>query len=246
MTGYLRLQRSALPADVAENTSELGVGALLHDVGKLQMPDDMQAKSILDPEAEWPEYRTHVNAGYEQAREHVSVVAANTILNHHQRFDGSGFPKRKPRRPSERAAPLAGRQIHVFSRILAVVDAFDHLLGPGGKPVPTIVAIHGLKQPRFDGWFDPVVTEILLRLVPPFQVGSLVTLSDGKQAVVVYNRPDAPCRPTVRVVRGRIGQAGARAEARQLDLRMCRDLEIAAVDGVDVRNYLFAGELEPV
>jgi len=246
MTGYLKNERSTLPADVAENTSELGVGTLLHDIGKLQMPEEMQSKSVLDPEEDWPEYRYHVRAGYDEAREHVSVVASNTIYNHHQRYDGSGFPRRKARRSGECAEPLAGRQIHIFSRILAVVDAFDHLLCPAGTPVPTIIAIHGLKSTRFDGWFDPVVTETLLRLVPPFQVGCLVILSDGKQAVVVRNHPEAPCRPLVRLVRGQVGDASARAEVRQLDLRMCRNLSVAVVGNVDIRDYVFTGELEPV
>ena len=246
MAGYLHNERRTLPPDVAQNTSELGVGALLHDVGKMQMPEEMEMKSVLDPEGEWPEYRYHVRAGFEATREHVSVVAANTILNHHQRYNGSGFPQRKPCKPSQSAEPLSGRSIHIFSRILAVVDAFDHLLCPHGSASPTILAIHGLKSPRFEGWFDPVVTETLLRLVPPFQVGSLVTLSDGKQAVVVRNHPEAPCRPSVRPVRGKVGEAKAHAESRQLDLRMSRTLSIVATDGVDVRPYLYTGELEPV
>ena len=246
MTGYLKDQRSTLPADVAENTTELGVGALLHDIGKLQMPEEMQLKSVIDPEGEWAEYHYHVRTGYDEAREHVSVVAANTIYNHHQRYDGSGFPQRKPRHSEERAEPLAGRQIHIFSRILAVVDVFDHLLCPAGASVPTIVAIRGLKDARFQGWFDPVVAETLLRLVPPFQVGLLVILSDGRQAVVVRNHPEAPCRPVVRLVRGRVGEDAARCEARQLDLRMCRNLSVASVDNVDVSDYIFSGELEPV
>ena len=75
MTGYLRSERSTLPSKVAENTSELGVGALLHDIGKLQMPDEMHSKGILDPEAQWGEYQYHVRAGFEQSREHISVVA---------------------------------------------------------------------------------------------------------------------------------------------------------------------------
>jgi HD-GYP domain-containing protein (c-di-GMP phosphodiesterase class II) len=246
MTGYLRRQRSTLPADVAENTSELGVGALLHDIGKMQMPDELQAKTILDPESEWPEYRFHVQAGYQQAREHVSAVAANIILNHHQRNDGRGFPLRESRRTDCPAAPLAGRQIHVFSRIVGVVDAFDHLLCAHGKGVPTVAAIHALKSAELAGWFDPVVVETLLQLVAPFQVGSVVTLSDGRQAAVVSNRPDAPCRPLVRVMSGTVGEAAARVTRRLLDLRMCGDTTIAAVDGVDVREYIFSGELEPV
>ncbi len=245
MTGYLRRQRSSLPADIAENTSELGVGALLHDVGKLLMPDELQNKSILDEQADWPEYRCHVHAGFDHAHENVSVVAANIILNHHQRYDGSGFPPREGRE-SRPAAPLSGRQIHIFSRIVAVVDAFDHLLCPGGRVVPTIVAIAGLRSAKFAGWFDPVVVETLLRLVPAFQVGSVVTLSNGLEAVVIGNHPEAPCRPTVRLLKGKVGEDGSRTTPRELDLRMCRNITIAAVSGIDVRKYVSAGELEPV
>ncbi|MCP4246371.1 MAG: HD domain-containing protein [bacterium] len=246
MTGYLRHQRSTLPADVAENTSELGVGALLHDIGKLQMPDDLQSKCILDAESEWPEYRYHVRAGYGHAREHVSVVAANIILNHHQRMDGTGFPHRESRDPSREPEPLSGRHIHIFSRIVGLVDAFDHLLCPNGKPVPTVTAIAALRDRRLAGWFDPVAVETLLRLVPPFQVGSVVTLSTGTEAVVVENHPEAPCRPLVRLMAGSLGKDRIAVTARQLDLRMCRDITVAAIDGVDVADKIFTGELEPV
>jgi len=246
LTGYLQRQRSSLPPHVAENTSELGVGALLHDVGKLQMPDELQDKCVLDPESQWREYRYHVRAGYEHAYDHISVVAANIILNHHQRFDGSGFPHRESRHPARPSAPLAGRQIHIFARIVAVVDAFDHLICPGGRVVPTIMAIHHLRDRRFAGWFDPVVVETLLRLVPPFQIGSVVTLSTGCQAVVIGNHPEAPCRPLVRLLDGRVDDSTVRPGRRDRDLRMCRDVGIAAVNGVDVRDYIFTGELEPV
>ncbi|HUU85269.1 MAG TPA: HD domain-containing phosphohydrolase, partial [Phycisphaerae bacterium] len=246
LTGYVRRQRSALPANVAENTSELGVGALLHDIGKLQMPDELQTKSILDAESDWPEYRYHVRTGYDHAREHISVVAANILLNHHQRYDGSGFPPRETRHRDRAPAPPAGRQIHIFSRIVGVVDAFDHLLSPKRRSVPTVVAIHGLKSAQLAGWFDPVVVETLLRLLPPFQVGSVVTLSNGSEAVVVENHPEAPCRPRVRLMGGSMNDSTACVTSRLLDLRMCRDIMIAAVDGVDVRDYIFTGELEPV
>lgn len=246
MTGYLRNERATLPAHVAENTNQLGVGALLHDIGKLQMPDDMQDKCILDPEAGWREYQYHVHTGYEQARDGVSVLAANVILNHHQRFDGTGFPARKSRDRTQPAKPLSDRQIHIFARIVSVVDVFDHLLRPNGQVVPTIRAIRALGSRHFAGWFDPVVVETLLRLVPPFQVGSVVTLSTGQNAAVVTNYPDAPCRPKVRVIQGSVAENNVQATDRQLDLRMSRDTGIVAVDGMDVRKYIYTGELEPV
>jgi hypothetical protein len=117
----------------------------------------------------------------------------------------------------------------VFSRIVGVVDVFDHLLCPHGKAVPTIVAISRLRDERFAGWFDPVIVDALLRLVPPFMVGQALRLTDGREAVVIANHPEA----------------GARAEARPIDLRTARTLGIAEVDGHDVMPFLFTGELEP-
>ena len=241
LTGYLRDQRRNLPSGVAENTEQLGLGALLHDIGKLNMPDELFAKTILDDEAESPEYRFHVRSGYEAVREYLSPVAANVVLHHHERFDGNGFPGRQG--PQDETLPNIGTNIHVFSRILAVVDVFDRLLCPGGRPVPTIVAIDGLRSERFNGWFDPMIIDALLRLVPPFMIGSVVTLRDGQEAAVVANHPEAPCKPTVRVLKE--GPTGPLASTRQLDLRMCRDLSIAEVNGVNVEPYLYAGEFEP-
>jgi len=244
LSGYLISQRPAVPPALAENTTQLGLGALLHDVGKVYMPDDLQSVCALDEEASWPEYRFHVRSGYDEIREHVSPVTANIVLHHHERFDGRGFPGRLRGNGDE---PKRGKDIHVFSRIVGVVDAFDHLLCPGGKSVPTVLAINALRHPRFTGWFDPVIVEALLRLVPPFMVGSVVTLDDGSDAAVVANHPEAPCKPTVRLLGAPLEEGGAReATGRQIDLRMSRHNQIAAVDGVDVRPYLYDGEFDPV
>lgn len=247
LSGYLRNQRRSLPADLAENTAQLGLGALLHDIGKVSMPDELQGKHILDPESSWREYQQHVETGYREVRENVSPVAANIVLHHHQRFDGQGFPGKSaaaigglPMGPRG----LDGQRIHVFARIVAVADVFDHLLNRRGlTPRPAVMAIHEIKQERFKGWFDPVIVEALLRLIPPFMVGSIVTLSDGNEAAVVANHPEAPCRPTVRILSKPVGEAGAKA-SRQLDLRMCRNIGIAAVEGEDVRHCLYSGDFE--
>ena len=74
-------------------------------------------------------------------------------------------------------------------------------------------------------------------------IGLVVRLSDSQEAAVVANHPEAPCKPTVRVLKE--GPKGPLASTRQLDLRMCRDLSIAEVDGVNVEPYLYTGEFEP-
>lgn len=243
LAGYLRDQRRALSADIAENTAQLGLGALLHDIGKLYMPDELQNWSILDQQSEEPEYRMHPQAGYREVREHVSPVAAYVVLNHHQRYDGKGFPPKAI--DGGIGEPLSGEKIHVFARIVACVDVFDHLMCPKGAPIPAIKAIHAIKSPAFNGWFDPVVLSALLRIIPVFMIGSVVKLSDGQSAVVAANHPEAPCRPTVRLLSAPMGDPSCRATRRQFDLRMCRNLSIVEVDGHDVQPYLFRGDFEP-
>lgn len=244
MTGYLRRERSALPANIAENTTSLGMGALLHDVGKMYMVPELQAVSVLSEESQWSEYRAHAQAGYEEVREHISVLASSVVLNHHQRFDGQGFPARRRRGELSPPQTQTGHEIHIFSRIVAAVDAFDHLLCTDGAVLPTIIAVHALRSRGFQGWFDPVVVETLLRLVPVFMVGSIVTLSDGSEAVVVANHPEAPCKPTVKLLTRPSESSGFQVRGKQLDLRMSRHLTVGAVEGFDVRSYLFDGEFE--
>jgi len=238
LSGYLRLQRRSLPADLADNTAQLGLGALLHDIGKINMPDHLKRVGILDPEASAREYRTHVLSGYAEVRDHIPSVASYIVLHHHQRFDGRGFPRRQHEDGSE-GEGFVGQKIHVFARIVGAADAFDHLMCPGGRPTPTVIAIHAMRSGMFNGWFDPVVVDALIRLVPAFMIGSIVTLSDGSEAAVTTSHEDAPCRPTVRLLTAPISDPSSRASRRQLDLRMCPDLHIASVDGVDVTPFLF-------
>jgi HD-GYP domain-containing protein (c-di-GMP phosphodiesterase class II) len=244
LAGYLRTQRRSLPADLAENTAQLGLGALLHDIGKINMPDDARQLNVLSPEAATRAYRLHAQAGYDEVREYVSPVAANVVLHHHQRFDGQGFPK-IDRASASAPEALSGQKIHVFARITAVVDVFDHLLCPAGKPLPTIAALHQLRSERFAGWFDPVVVEALVRMVPAFMVGQVVRLSDGHDAVVIATHQDSPCRPTVKLLSGPMEQPGAKAQGRPIDLRMAPKVHVAEVDGVNIEPYLFTSEFEP-
>lgn len=245
LSGYVRQQRRTLPPAVAEDTSRLGLGALLHDIGKLDMPEDLKQVNVLHERADWPEYQAHCQVGYEMVSGHVPPLAANVVRHHHQRYDGSGFPARRDRNTNALREPYHGDQIHIFARIVAVVDVFDHLTWERGRLVPTIVALHEIASGRFAGWFDPVVLDSLGRLVPPFMVGSVVRLSEGSNAVVMTNHVDDPCRPTVRLLSGSVYDRGTRVSGKPIDLRLHRKLYIASVDGLDVTRYLFEGPLVP-
>ena len=94
---------------------ELGRGALLHDVGKIGVPDAVLLKpGKLTPD-EWVEMRKHPDIGYQMIQSIPFLATPATIvLSHQERFDGSGYPRR-----------LRGQEIHIGARIFAVADTLD-------------------------------------------------------------------------------------------------------------------------
>lgn len=236
MSGYLRQQRKALPPTVAEDTHRLGLGAMLHDIGKAELPAGLRDKTILDPESGTPEYRYHTVVGFEQVKGKLPATVTHIVLHHHQRYDGMGFPERVDPVSGDKKPPPSAGAIHIFCRVVSLIDAFDRLLwnGTEGRPRPTVYAMADLLSPRFEGWFDPVVMANLLRLVPPFMLGSVVGLSDGTHAVVVGNHSEAPCRPTVRILTDSIFKRGARVKRKGVDLRLMDNLHVSQVDGQNV------------
>ena len=239
LSGYVRHQRRKLPPRMAEDLRQLGMGAFIHDLGKVCLPAEAQDTHILNADPYDAVYRAHTTGGREVLRGQVQASAAYMVVHHHQRYDGQGFPKVRSRNPIDPVQPLCGDKIHIFARILAVADAFDHLLGTREKPRPTIQALYDLQQPQFEGWFDPIILAALNHLMPPFMLGSVVTLTDRTCAVVVENHADAPCQPTVRILFGEPGAPGCTVAENSVDLRRHDDLNVREVDGVDVTPYFF-------
>jgi diguanylate cyclase (GGDEF)-like protein len=138
----------------------VSTAALLHDVGKLAVPDYILAKpGPLTPE-EFQRIRIHPQVGADI----VSAVpflqpVMPLILAHHERWDGHGYP-----------LGLAGEQIPLGARILCVVDYFDALTSerPYQRPVTTEAAIGMLEQESAKA-FDPRVIDAFLRALPSLQ-----------------------------------------------------------------------------
>jgi len=182
--------------------------------------------------------RRHTIYGYEMVRRSIPPSAAEIALHHHQRWDGTGYPGRIHRRTREETAPLAGRKIPVLSRITIVADVYDAATSRrsyADAKLPVQV-LHEMRH-RCQGFFDPVVEAAFYRTVPPFPIGQLVTLSNGVEAAVIDFRPECPARPRVRCLRTPQGEPFDHPEREEIELRACPDLEIAWVDGQDVRPY---------
>ena len=163
----------------------------------------LASKAILDKpgrltDDEMDEMCRHTTYGYEMVKGRIPATAAQIVLNHHQRFDGQGFPV--PQAPSKLrpAKPMEGTNIHIFSRVVAVANAVDVLIGAGKKRGhPLIAALAKIQQQTFGGMFDPVVLDAALRVIPPFPLGACVDLSDSRRAVVTDLNELQPCQPTV-------------------------------------------------
>src|SRR4051812_44463333 len=171
----------------------LGIGLLLHDVGKLALPPEILNKpGPLDPD-EATIIREHPDAGVRiLAGDSWSPVVRAVVREHHERWDGSGYPQR-----------LAGRRIHQLARIPGVADVYDAVTSE--RP-------YKAAQPPAAGWavidagagtvFDPAVVEVFREVVLPYPVGSEVRRFDGALGVVARIDPGTAHRPWVRFIDG--------------------------------------------
>jgi HD-GYP domain-containing protein (c-di-GMP phosphodiesterase class II) len=238
LNSYLVEQRRRVSSHHAKDVVNLGMGCMLHDVGELQLPTEFRESRypFAFDEFATPEWRQHVELGYAAVRGQLEPSAAAVVLHHHQHFDGSGFPH-----AGASEAPQSGSAIHVFSRIAMAADTFQHLLHQGGFPQPTVCALWQMQQNPMRRWFDPVVLATLLAVVPPFIPGMVVSLSDGRQAIVSKVHEDSPCYPEVQVLDGLnlMSETNMTEQRELIDLAKVHELHIRAVDGFQVADFMY-------
>jgi len=227
-----------------EQSIALGIGGLLHDVGKVKVPREVLQHDGLLNEEQWRLIQRHPVDG-------AGLVAITTrdplhpalsiVLEHHAAFDGSGYPS------------LSGRRVPSLpSRIVSVADCFDAITSKRSyrKPEERRQAL-AILQAGAGRAFDPRVVRTFVRLVGLFPVGSLVQLSTGEVGVVVRNHERALGRPTVRLV---LDVEGSAAETTEIDLsEKMRDgafrwSVVRTIDpvemGIDMLSLLASGRLD--
>jgi HD-GYP domain-containing protein (c-di-GMP phosphodiesterase class II) len=173
-----------------ERLAKLGMGLLLHDIGKMVVPSEVLEKPGRLDEHEWALIRTHPDAGVallDSAT--ISPLVAGVVRDHHERWDGSGYPR-----------GIAGERIGEFPRIAAIADVYDAITSarPYAEAQPPHVGV-AVVADGAETAFDPRMVEIFCRLVMPYPVGTEVELPDGRTGVVAATDPDRPDVPLVRV-----------------------------------------------
>jgi HD-GYP domain-containing protein (c-di-GMP phosphodiesterase class II) len=138
----------------SERIQLLDIGARLHDIGKIFITRDILDKPGPLDDAEWAELRRHPLMGYELVSDQLPEQVSQIVLTHHERFDGTGYPR-----------GLVGRKTPIEARILQAADALDAITTerPYQPALPVQYALNELL--RWAGsQFDPVVVEAVLEL----------------------------------------------------------------------------------
>ncbi|SCY32487.1 HD domain-containing phosphohydrolase [Alkaliphilus peptidifermentans] len=135
---------------------ELSLASIMHDIGKIAIPDSILSKSGKLTEKEWEVMKKHTEIGY-----HIMMSSANMrsigeyILAHHERWDGKGYPR-----------GLKGEEIPIISRIITITDAYDVMTHPRSYS-PAKSHAEALEEIRrcAGTQFDPLLAERFIALM---------------------------------------------------------------------------------
>lgn len=168
----------------------LGIGALLHDIGKVRMGELITKRGSLT-ETEWVRIKEHPRIGYDLLRSNfeISLLSAHVAFQHHERWDGTGYPR-----------GLKRNEIHEFGLIAAVADVWsaltmDRPYRAAMDPVEAAETITGMAGTAL----DPDLTRALLSRVARYPTGSIVLLEDMRVGVVTAQESGRPERPVVTI-----------------------------------------------
>ncbi len=173
-----------------QQTRDAGLAGLLHDIGKAKVPLDILNKPGKLTDEEFAIVRGHSEHGHAMllACGDVGEAVLDACLHHHEKMDGSGYPRR-----------LAGGQISRIARMAALCDVYDAITSdrPYKKAWDPAEAVRRMAE-WSGGHFDKSLFQAFVKSVGIYPVGSLVKLSSGRLAVVVEQSP-ALTTPKVKV-----------------------------------------------
>lgn len=167
---------------------DVGVGALLHDVGKLELPDRVRQADLYAAPADQALYREHVMRGVAVGKRMGLTPGALLVIGqHHEMADGSGFPNK-----------LNVDRMNAAARIVALVNRYDNLCDPA-LPAHALTPHEALSlifaQTRSK--FDASMLNAFIRMMGVYPPGSVVQLTDDRFALVTQVNSTRPLKPRV-------------------------------------------------
>jgi putative nucleotidyltransferase with HDIG domain len=192
---------------------DMGIGALMHDVGKAEVADRFRHAEEGFNANELNAYREHVAKGLAVGqRMGLTPGALKVVAQHHEHVDGSGFPLKR-----------ASDHLTMGARVVALVNRFDNLCNPQARtpaltPHESVSVLFAQGRQRF----DPAVLNAFIRMMGVYPAGSLVQLTDDRYALVVGVNSSRPLKPRVLVYDPKV----LSGDALILDLEQVADLGI--------------------
>lgn len=191
--------------------SDLGVGALLHDIGKINLPEGLINKTGSFDEMDWTHIRMHPVFGVKtiiktRGTDYSSVRAIATAYEHHITYNKGGYP-----------GLLQKRTPCLFAQIVSITDAFDAMTSGRvyhkEKNTADQVITNMVNRANTD--FNPLLLKVFINTIGIYPIGSVVRLSNDELAIVSRTNPDDLENPQVKVIADR---NGLKSEVNILDL----------------------------
>lgn len=196
---------------------QVGVGALLHDIGKIEIPTQITNKRGRLTSVEAEIMKRHPILGRKLAERIKAMPPAvlDIIEQHHEFLDGAGYPHR-----------ISGDEIAYPARLVAVANVYDELCNPRHNadaltPKAALAAMYA----KYKNKLDTKVVERFIRTIGIYPPGTVVRLSDGSIGLVVTADAKAPLRPEILLYNPDI----PREQALILDLKEYRELSVLEV-----------------
>ncbi|MDP2804520.1 MAG: HD-GYP domain-containing protein [Gallionellaceae bacterium] len=169
---------------------DAGMAGLLHDVGKMMIPDEVLNKPGKLTDEEFEIIKNHPRRGWDvlSVSPGANAVALDVVLHHHERVDGTGYPEK-----------ISGEALTLFARMGAVCDVYDALTSnrcykAGWEPSE---ALRKMAEWR-NGHFDERIFHAFVKTIGIYPTGTLVKLKSGKLAVVIEQSEKGLLTPMVK------------------------------------------------
>jgi HD-GYP domain-containing protein (c-di-GMP phosphodiesterase class II) len=186
-----------------QQTRDAGMAGLLHDLGKAMIPLEVLNKPGKLTDAEFDLVKTHPEEGHKLllGGNGISDMTKDVCLHHHEKVDGSGYPK-----------GLNGQTMSLFAKMGAVCDVYDAVTSnrpykAGWDPAESIK-----RMAEWKGHFDPTVFQAFVKSLGIYPIGSFVRLESGKLGVVIEQGEQSLLKPKVKVFFSTKSQAYIRPE----------------------------------